>query len=235
MFENIYVSRNNNTKTESFMNTINITNIIQKDILYDYNLNFGDNIDNIDTINIKYVEFEGEWLESKNNSDKSNILGGIGNLLTEKKLTIPINEGKKEFFMYYNCFLLDFDDKIIFDCKDMPIFEMKIGINYFENYILNKEYANGMYIEYHNTPHYYLSNLNSSGFIILGKKINNQFKLSALKIPSNKALYIPPYILHNDCCLIGEYKVMYNLAEDFSTVRLVNRDNIEEFTKIIFE
>jgi len=185
--------------------------------------------------NLKFVEFKGDILKSNQNTDKTNILGRIDFLLTDKEIKIPINEGLKEYFMYYNCFLLEKDDKIIFDSKDMPLFEMKIGDNYFENYILNKEYANGMYIEYHNTPHYYISNENSGGFIILGKKINTKYKISAIKIPLNKALYIPPYVLHNDCCLIGEYKVMYNMAEDFSTVRLVDRQKVNEFTKIIFD
>ena len=228
MFEEIYVNRNNPLKNNSYMNTTNIINIIKSDTKYNLNLNEENSSE------LKYVEFEGEWINSDQDTDKTNILGGIGILLTEKEISIPINEGLKEYFMYYNSFLLEKNDKIIFDCKDMPLFEMDIGKDYFENYILNKDYANGMYIEYHNTPHYYISNDNSNGFIILGKKINNTYKISAINIPKNKALYIPPYTLHNDCCLIGQYKVMYNMAEEFSTVRLVDRDNKEEYTKIVF-
>ncbi len=234
MYENIFVSRISNIcENSSFMKTTKVLDVISGDKLYDIQLN----IEN--TENIKYVEIDGDWINfnlnlNEFNLNESNILGGIGILKTDKELLIPVNEGLKEYFMYYNCFLLETDDKIIFDSKDMPLFEMNIGKDYFENYILNKDYANGMYIEYHNTPHYYISGENSEGFIVLGKKINNKYKLSAIKIPKNKALYIPPYVLHNDCGLIGEYKVMYNLAEDFSTVRLVDRNNPDEFTKIIF-
>lgn len=228
MFEEIFVNRNNPFKTNSFMNTTDIINVIKGDVSYDMNI-VQEKISNL-----KYVEFEGDILKSNQNIDKTNILGGIDLLLTDKEIKIPINEGLKEYFMYYNCFLLEKDDKIIFDSKDMPLFLMEIGKDYFQNYILNKEYANGMYIEYHNTPHYYISNENFGGVIVLGKKINNKYKISAIKIPINKALYIPPYVLHNDCCLIGEYKVMYNMAEDFETVRLVDRENRMEFTKIVF-
>ena len=144
MFEEIFVNRNNPFKTNSFMNTTNIINIIKSDTLYNLNLNES-------KLNeLRYVEFEGEIIKSDKNTDKTNILGQIDLLLTDKEIKIPINEGLKEYFMYYNCFLLEKDDKIIFDSKDMPLFLMEIGEDYFQNYILNKEYANGMYIEYHN-------------------------------------------------------------------------------------
>jgi hypothetical protein len=233
-YKDIFVSRISNINSiSSYMITNNVDKIIKKNIEYDYNLN-----ENKES-KLKYVEVCGEWINSDENTNNTNILGGIGLFKTEHKINIPINFGKKEYFMYFNCFLLDKNDTIIFDMKDMPIFEMDIGENYFQNYIMNKEFGKGMYIEYHNTPHYYI-NLNKTNYtnynsyIILGKKLDNIYKFAALTIPQDKMLYIPPYILHNDCCLVGKYKVMYNMAEDFSTVRFVNKNNIDEMTEINF-
>lgn len=229
-YDDIYVSRISNIdSTSSYMITNNVDKIIKKNIEYNYNLNENKESE------IKYIEVYGEWIKSNEIINDSNILGGVGLFKTDSIINIPLNEGKKEYFMYFNCFLLDQCDKIIFDTKNMPLFEMDIGEDYFKNYIMNKEYGNGMYIEYHNTPHYYISSMDSSGHIILGKKYDNLYKFAGFTIPQGKMLYIPPYVLHNDCCLVGKYKVMYNLAEDFSTVRFVNKNNLNEITQIFFK
>ena len=60
--------------------------------------------------------------------------------------------------------------------------------------------ANGMYIEYHNTPHLYIAqNKESSGYLILAKKLSeNKYMVAGLSVPYNKVIYLPPYTIHNE-------------------------------------
>ena len=222
----------NKTKNESFMKTNRITQVIQKNNIYKFN---GSTLENTIIPTLKYSIFNGIWQHPTEKTNPTNILGGIGLLLTDNQLSIPCNEGTLSNYRLYGCHLVNKNEELLFDTnKDMPVFEMEVGNSYMKDYIFNSNCANGMYLEYHNTPHLYIAqNNDSSGYLILAKKIdNNNYMISALSVPYGKAVYLPSYTIHNDCCLIGKYNVMYNLAEDFSTVRLVNKDNITEFTNI---
>jgi hypothetical protein len=235
LYEKLFVARYG-TKScntnESFMKTNKITQIIKKNNIYKFN---GLLFETTNISNLKYLSFNGIWKNTDENFNQTNILGGIGLFLTDKELLIPCNEGIRSNYQFYGCFVINKNEELIFESnKDMPLFDMEVGKTYVKDYILNSNHANGMYLEYHNTPHIYIAqNRESSGYLILAKKIENNYIISALSVPYDKAIYLPPYTIHNDCFLIGKYNVMYNLAEDFSTVRLVNKDNINEFTNII--
>jgi hypothetical protein len=62
--------------------------------------------------------------------------------------------------------------------------------------------------------------------------LNGNFVLSALTIQDNVAIYLPSNVINNDCFLIGDYKVMYNFAEIFSTIRLIDKTNINSMTQV---
>jgi hypothetical protein len=223
----------NKCKNDSFMKTNKITQIINKNNIYKFN---GYSFENTVKANLKYCTFNGIWQNPIEKYNPTNILGGIGLFITDNELCIPCNEGTSSNYRLYGCHIIDKNEELIFETnKDMPIFEMEVGASYVKDYIFNSEYANGMYLEYHNTPHVYVAhNTESAGYLILVKKINdNKYMISALTVPYGKAIYLPPYTIHNDCFLIGKYNVMYNLAEDYSTVRLVNKENLNEFTNII--
>ena len=235
LYKKLFVARygfRNDKCNDSCMITNKITQIIQKNNIYKFD---GSSFMHINQSNLKYIDLYGIWKHPIEKSNKTNILGGIGIFLTNKSIEIPCNEGTASNYRLFGCHVVDKNEELIFDIKkDMPIFEMEVGKNYINNYILNPECANGMYLEYHNTPHLYIAcNEESAGYLILAKKLDeHNYMVSALSVPHGKAVYLPPYTIHNDCFLIGKYNVMYNSAEDFSTVRLVNKDNINEFTNI---
>ena len=109
--------------------------------------------------------------------------------------------------------------------KPIEITYIDVGKSYISDYIY--KYAGGAYIEYHNTPHIHMPlNSDCTGYLILGKKINtNTFRISAFNIPFGSALYIYPFVLHNDCFLVGNYLVAYTKTDVYSTVRLINQNN----------
>lgn len=169
---------------------------------------------------------------NKNNEDlildNTNILGKNDYFIVDMKtLTIPIIENPtKQLLKYYNCKLVKEDDIIeLQNNRNMYYFSMNIGINYMNGYLLRKNYGNGFYLETHDTPHLHIpQNKNSRGYIVIGKKIDNKYQLSAFRIPYNYGIYIPPNVPHCDGTLIGEYNVLYTISDDYKTKLLYNKD-----------
>ena len=83
-----------------------------------------------------------------------------------------------------------------------------------------------MYLEYHKNPHFHMPiNESASGGIVLAKQNGDSYHISCFRIPYGYASYIPPYTIHNDCFLIGDYYVIYSKSEPFSTCLLRNLEN----------
>jgi len=155
----------------------------------------------------------------EHNTSKSNILGNSGYIIVEDDLHIPIIT--ETDLWYYNVKLYDIGDVISFD-ESYPLFEVEIGENYIDDYIMKK--AGGVYIEKHNKIHFYVPlNKFSRGYIILGNQTQDSIELSAFKIPFGKALYVNKNVIHNDCFLIGKYNVIYTNTTTYNTVLLVNK------------
>jgi len=205
-------SNNDNIESnnDSFMKTNKITQIINKGCVYKFD---GISFKITDT-NLKYCTFNGIWQNTSEKENPTNILGGIGLFITENELNIPCNEGTESNYRLYGGHIINKNEEFVFAThKDMPIFEMEVGKSYIKNYIFNSDCANGMYLEYHNTPHLYVAcDTTSSGYLILAKKINNNnYMISAISVPYGKAVYLPPYTIHNDCFLIGNLiKLLYD-------------------------
>ena len=181
----------------------------------------------------KYFEFTGKWLsdiEIKNELKDANILGGFSKFEIDlDEINIPIQDATIENLMYYNVKLLKMNDIITFETNDhLPLCIVNIGKTYINDYILQENYGCGVYLEYHKNPHFHMPiNENSGGGIILAKKIEqDKYHISCFRIPYGYATYIPPYTIHNDCFLIGEYYVIYSKSEPFSTCLLRNKNDI---------
>ena len=180
----------------------------------------------------KYLEFTGKWLsdiEFKNKLKDANILGGFGKFeINLDEMNIPIQDATIENLMYYNVKLLKMNDIISFETNDhLPLCIVNIGSSYINDYILQENYGCGVYLEYHKNPHFHMPlNENSGGGIILAKQIEqDKYQISCFRIPYGYATYIPPYTIHNDCFLIGEYYVIYSKSEPFSTCLLRNKND----------
>jgi hypothetical protein len=185
---------------------------------------------------IKTVTFIGDWIDSNEHKDDSNILGSIGQLKIDRPtLIIPEEITTEKTVAFYGAKLLTIGDNILFDTEvPLPVTKMQIGNEYINSYIMSETGANGVYLEYHDRPHFHMPlNENATGYIILGKndnftklphKENNsqKYMLTAFKIPYDKAIYTPPYVFHNDCFLVGDYCVVYSITPNYSTVRFVS-------------
>lgn len=169
----------------------------------------------------------GEWSHpTKDQTDPSSVLGDIGPFIAQnKKLDIPVAATQPETLSYYGAQLLHSGDTLQFESQvPLPLFSMEIGPDYIKDYMLQKEHANGIFLEYHDRPHFHMPlDTHASGHLILGKKIKEGlYHVSAFAIPFKHAIYTPPGVIHNDSFLVGRYAVVYSQTTNFSTVRLLD-------------
>jgi hypothetical protein len=240
-YNNIIVNRHGLTK-DSFMVTTNIIDEISPNYIYkvtsnglmlDNHKELDDSLHNIYTTIPEYYEYEGKWLKDSlinlnNSTNIANILGEFCKFEIDlDAMQIPIQDATKNNLLYYGCKLLKIDDTIKFNTEDnLPLSIISVGKNYVNDYILQEEYGGGMYLEYHKNPHFHMPiNESASGGIVLAKQNGDSYHISCFKIPFGYATYIPPYTIHNDCFLIGDYYVIYSKSEPFSTCLLRNLEN----------
>ena len=172
---------------------------------------------------------QGEWHHpSQDRTDASSVLGDIGPFIAKNRvLDIPVAATQPETLAYYGAQLLHHGDIVCFDHEvPLPLFSMEIGPDYIRDYMLQKKHANGIFLEYHDRPHFHMPlDSEASGHLILGKKVKAQaYHLSAFAIPYAYAIYTPPDIIHNDSFLVGRYAVIYAQTKNFSTVRLLDSE-----------
>ncbi len=169
---------------------------------------------------------QGQWIDPTHTSPHpSNILGDIGSFLaTTHSLTIPMAPTTPANLAYYGAQHICPHTPFQFETDTcLPLFEMTIGSDYITRYMLQQKHAGGIYIEYHDKPHFHMPlHPHAHGHLILGKKITPYlYHLSAFAIPYTTAIYTSPGTIHNDSFLVGRYLVAYTTTPHFSTVRLL--------------
>jgi hypothetical protein len=233
-YNNIFINRVGKTY-DSFMKTIKLVDIIEpysKITFTNNKLILNDkesNIENPKELNINSIEINGNFIESfLDEETNNNILGknyyfvtNINNIIIPETITTP------EALDFFGCKLIKNNDifNLNYD-KELPLFEVSIGKNYVNGYLLQKNYGNGFYIEKHNTPHYHQPlNEESSGYLIIGLILNNNLILTKFKISYGYAVYMSPNTLHCDAFLIGDYNVVYTKTPDYSTYLFIDIHN----------
>ena len=237
-YKNIIINRKSD-KLNSNMTTLDIISEVKQNKYYKIKPNeLLELNDNIEYKHIHPIQSIPQVLEILNNWNKdldidtntSNILGKSGILLIDNLylnnnniLRIPV--GNINDINFYGCELYKYNDIIKFDIDcDLPVSIVEIGENYIEDYIM--KIAGGIYLEYHDRPHFHMPlNNESDGYLIIGKCNVDKIMLSAFKIPLGYGVKIPNNVIHNDCFLIGKYLVIYSKTENYSTVLLKNNDN----------
>jgi hypothetical protein len=232
-YRNIMVSRKGDVD-DSHMETISIIGIVSPNKCYKIDndnlietdtIISHETISDIEPIHFKIYNISHKWQDKEKIINNSNILGDNGILkLDMNRIDIPIAETTMNNLSFYSTILLKIGDFVQFDIEnEMPITIMNIGKNYVKHYLLNQDKGCGSYLEYHNTPHFHMPlNKNSDGHVILGRIINDICYLSAFNIPYNYAIYIKPNVIHCDAYLTGDYLVVYNKTDHYSTVLLKN-------------
>lgn len=172
----------------------------------------------------------GKWQnEVVELASDANILGGFGRFsLTQSSVKVPGILANDQQLKFYGARLLKIGDAIQFDTPaDLPLTQVNIGEEYVDKYIMQENIGGGMYLEYHNTPHFHQPlDEHASGYLLLAKKQSDLgYVLTAFQIPYGYAVYTPPNVLHNDAFLVGRYNVIYTVTDRFSTVLLRDQDN----------
>jgi hypothetical protein len=185
-----------------------------------------------DIIKPESIEINYEMNEVKlNNCKSSNIFNKTSTFVcNQQKIKIPIINASHETLAYYNCLLLNFTDIFIFNSsytKPHTLFEMFIGKDYVKNYIMQENYGGGIYLEYHDNPHFHApSNNKSAGFLTLGKKTeSNKIEITGFRIPYGRGVFMPEGVYHNDCFLTGHWNVIYDNSNNYLTGLLKTKSN----------
>ena len=168
------------------------------------------------------VCFTGSWGTSDDTTaTEANILGGFGSLhVQQSPLEIPEAPTTAATLAYYGARLIELDDVIEFESDAvLPVTLVSIGSTYVDNYLQVEEFGGGAYIEYHDRPHLHMPiEACTGGHLILGRSSNDEYRLSAFRIPFGFGIYTPPYLLHADAYLVGKFLVVYSVTPNFSTV-----------------
>jgi hypothetical protein len=240
-YDDIFVDRKGKT-ANSYMRTIKLINIVkpQKNYLLTKNNmveteEFPNIINATELENLKKITIDGIWdnCTHEKRGEQSNVLGLNGSLYTKiSSLSIPVSETTINNLKYYGAKMIKVGDVFNMETdRELPVTIMKIGNDYVNNYIY--EDGDGVYLEYHDTPHFHMPlNESSGGYLILGKRIETYqdntttyIELSAFKIPYGYAIITNPYVIHNDLFLVGDYMVIYTKTNDYSTVTMKNKNS----------
>jgi len=158
-------------------------------------------------------------------------------ILNQNTLDIPVIESNQNNFNYFGAKLHKIGDVIEINTPNKIFLnEVHIGDKYLQDYILQKKFSNGLFLELHDSYHYYQPlNSNSTGYIILAKPINlNQYEIAALKIPYGFAITISSYIHHSHSTLIGEYLIAYGITQPKNYTKLNIHNKKKQIVKINF-
>jgi hypothetical protein len=240
-YNDIFVDRKGITNN-AFMKTVKLIDVFNQpnqNLLFDgFNIKNTNCLSNRTDFNsypdIAYVQIAGQFIKLKDNGDNknlevhpNNILGSSDLFIYNDNFEIPEVLTNQATLNFYGCKLIKSGDVFnLQNNKPMPLFEITVGPEYVQNYLLQENLGNGFYIESHNTPHFHQPlNSNSAGYIILAKRFENQLIMSKFKIPLGHGLYTPPYVYHSDAYLIGDYNVIYNKADDYKTFMFRNNNN----------
>ncbi len=242
-FKDIFVNRIGQTP-ESFMRTNKLVQVLEPDTLLKFDGSklitlksdektksnyISDNL--VPTFlsdTISYVKIKGKFMKSfLAEKTENNILGKNDWFITQtKSITIPETVITEETLAIFGCKLIKPGDVFSFEStKVLPLFEVSVGKEYVQEYLLKENFGNGFYIETHDTPHYHQPlDLNSGGFLILGLKDDDELILTKFKIPFGYGVYMEPETLHSDAFLVGNYNVVYTKTLNYSTYLFVSPD-----------
>lgn len=236
MEDKLIVNRKGDSE-DGFMVTTKISNCLYPNKFYKLDKSkFTEITDTEDKVELVIDEhpmsviIKGDWCATKcEDEDESNILGkSCGLFIDVDKIIIPTQIATKETLAYYNARLIEHGETIMFESPtEIPQCYMSIGKSYVKDYIYGKK--KGVYLEWHNTPHFHMPmNEESRGCLILGKQLSNdEYELSAFVIPYGYGVLMESFTIHNDLFLIGDYMVMYTLTDNYSTVVLKQKDTTE--------
>ena len=175
-------------------------------------------------------------INKKNNYfSNNNILGSdINFYINENMVIIPRLSISFGTLLFYGISVIRNSESIFLDNPvDFNLYNVEIGKNYVNDYLLNKEFGKGFYLESHRLPHIYHFNSNKhSGYIIVAKKLNSMFLIHAIDVSqmNNCILVINPYVYHSDAYLVGSINVAYGKINEYKTyIILDNYRNIVNF------
>ena len=178
---------------------------------------------------INFVRIKGKFVKSfLLEKTSNNILGKNDFFISQvTSLTIPETHITDKTLKTLGCTLIKPGDIFTLEFeKELPLFEVSIGSEYVNEYLLKENFGNGFYIERHNTPHYHQPlDSNAGGFLIVGLILDGDLVLTKFKIPFGYGVYMKPDTLHSDAFLVGNYNVIYTKTLDYSTYLFINSNH----------
>ncbi|MES2200161.1 MAG: cyclic nucleotide-binding domain-containing protein [Chlamydiota bacterium] len=164
---------------------------------------------------LNHIEIEGIWDEK-------------GKFVTNWTcLEIPVMEATEDSLAYYGAKVLSTGEAFKFTEENFPIWNVMIGEEYLNNFIMTEK-GGGISLECQmDKPHFLMpANSQAHGYYILAKRIlpndplekKSKYRFTAFKIPYGKALYIYPGAIHCDTALQGNWLIGCANAKKSSSV-----------------
>ena len=146
-------------------------------------------------------------------------------------------EATAEALAFYSARLVKPGESFSFENDvPLPVAHMRIGSGYVDGYIRHPQRGGGIYMEYHDRPHFHLPREREcGGYLMLGKVLQSDepkyfddspelikphytsqtFAVTGFKIPFGYAVFTGRNVLHNDSYLFGAYSVVYSVTENY--------------------
>jgi hypothetical protein len=223
---------NNNLKETKNNITINNSNVIKPNItvLNGYNNNNIIIKQNIVNNNMNDIFMFDDILDEQ--LQVNNILGdsNVFEMKNEQYYIIP-ELASREKLKYYGCNMYNINENI--NIEKTNLYLLKTSENYMDDYIYNKHYGNGIYLEYFDFDRVIITNNKTKGYLLLcSKKSSISYYISAFILPKNTCIIIPKNTIHSDCFLYGECITSYNITKNYSTSHLHYLKKLVKFNMI---
>ncbi|MGB0631514.1 MAG: hypothetical protein ACPGRZ_12555 [Alphaproteobacteria bacterium] len=169
-----------------------------------------------------HVRLTGTW-DGGTGGDPTlgNIFGGVGTLTLDRtSFEIPAIASTPEALGFFGASLIGPEDTFSFHADiDLPVTVTAFGRNYVDGFLHVTDLGVGSYIEYHDMPHLHMPlDEQAGGYMLIGRRDDSDYLITAFRIPFGQALYTAPEVLHADGYLIGRYMVIYAVTENYSNV-----------------
>lgn len=103
---------------------------------------------------------------------------------------------------------------------------------YLDEYVTAEDALGGAGMEHHKFSHLDCPLEEDSGYFVMGKFVEDEFHVTAFKVPTRHTLYVPPDTIHSNDYLKGTWRTMLSDEADVNHVQLMKmhrKGNIEQY------
>ena len=193
-------------------------------------------------LDVAKIEIKGDWKQDQLPTIDPKITHQNVYLLTkETKIVVPEARSTPENLAYYRCQLIAKNETFAM-CTPTTLVIKKVnsGKNYVNEYLHYDEYGGGCYLKCHAVPHFFsliekakgdrpVDYKPDGGCLILCRRVGKKkYHLSAFRVPIDHGIYIPPFTLHSDDFIMGNYLTIDTMVNQDCSAIIKSKEKITE-------